>query len=750
MSYGYDITEGLPLSLSNPVGAISYSSNSEAYDIAINDMPFLLHTGDEFPHTRETAQYRKQQIDQSNEPGEQSITGWWVRAQSSFHGGTGINFYDPASGESIDYRYFASQGVNPWVKGQVTLLKDTTNVHVTTGAVVGTDHQHPNQHVRSIQWSGINAVLLHDEFDVDKISPAITVSINNKARTTNVATLTTTAAHGLAVGMTIVITGVDATFNGTYRITAVPTTTTFTYTTATSGTVASTAVSPVGTGVTDPVVHFIDYISGTDRKVFAICDDGVNAYWVTNKTSGGNQRLTMFKKPLTGDSVTGSSNPSASGDVTQMFQDANIEIQYAAMEFVKDRIILCVNNNVYELPTNATSLTGTGGGTLVYTNPNTNYHYTSVAASGPAIYTAGHSGIYSTIQKYTLGTNGSMPVLTQAVVAAEFPSGEIIEKIYYYLGYMIIGTSKGLRVSNVNDQDGSLQYGPLIFESTQPVYDVACADRFAWVTTGASPDAGLTRVDLSQIIEGEPLRFAYASDLVGAHQTDHPTTAVAFMGTTNRLVFCTAYDTTDGGVYLESASTLVPSGYITTGAIRYGTLENKIFKNIKARIDNTNGGITIRSVDKSGAEYQVGSFAQGDFTPEASVSYPVGAQEYLSFKFTISRSSTDTTKGPIFSGYQLKSLPAVSRQRLISYPLLCYDREKDSFGNQVGHEGAAYDKLTLLETVESLGDTIRVEDFRTGESYLGLIESIQFINRTPSDKRFSGFGGILVATIRTI
>jgi hypothetical protein len=34
-------------------------------------------------------------------------------------------------------------------------------------------------------------------------------------------------------------------------------------------------------------VHFIDYISGTDRKVFAICDDGVNAYWITNKTSGG-------------------------------------------------------------------------------------------------------------------------------------------------------------------------------------------------------------------------------------------------------------------------------------------------------------------------------------------------------------------------------------------------------------------------------------------------------------------------------
>ena len=744
MAYGDDITEGLPYVLSNPVGAISYSANAESYDIAVNDMPFFLHTGDEFPYSRQTAQYRKQQIDQSNEAGEQSITGWWVRAQSSFHAGTGITYYDPAAGESIDYRFADSQGVNVWNKGKATLLKDTSNVHVTTGAVVGTDHQHPQQHVRSIQWSGVNGVLLHDEFDVDKITPAITVSISNKALTSNVATLTTSAAHGLTVGMTITITGVDATFNGEYRITAVPTTTTFTYA-KTASNVTSTAVSPVGTGITDEVIHFVDYISGTDKKVFAICDDGVNAYWITNKTSGGNQRLTMFKKPLSGDSITGSSNPSASGDVTQMFQSGDIEIIYAAMEFVKDRIVLCVNNIVWEIATNASSLPNP-----IYTNPNTDYHHTSVAASGPAIYTAGHSGITSTIHKYTLGTNGTMPVLTQAVVAAEFPPGEIAEKVFYYLGYMLIGTSKGLRVAEVNDQDGSLQYGPLIFESTQPVYDIACADRFAWATTGVGSNAGLTRVDLSQLIEGEALRFAYANDLVGTQTGNHFTTGVAFIGTTNRLAFATEFEVTNGAIYLESASTLVSTGYIITGAVRYGTLESKVFKILKALIDNTNGGLTIKSIDKYNEEYPIGTFSQGDFTPEVSVSYPIGAQEYLSFKFTISRSTTDTSKGPILAGYQLKALPAVSRQRIISYPLACYDREKDSFGNQVGHEGAAYDKLTELEQIENLGDTIRIEDFRTGESYLGIIEQLQFINRTPSDKRFSGFGGILVATIRTI
>jgi hypothetical protein len=743
---GQDITEGLPLNVGNPGTSGFWTNNAEDYDVAFGGIPFFIAPTDQNPYQRETAPYRKEQFDNSREPGEQSLTGWWLRSQSSFHGGAGIKFFDPSAGESIGYRYFDSQGVNPWVKGQVTLLKDTTNAHATTGAVVGTDHQHPQQHVRSIQWSNVNGVLLHDEFDVDKIFPVITVSITNKALTSDVATLTTSAAHGLTVGMTITISGVDATFNGEYRITTVPTTTTFTYA-KTASNVTSTAVSPVGTGVTDEVIHFIDYISGTDRKVFAICDDGVNAYWVTNKTSGGNQRLTMFKKPLSGDSITGSSNPSASGDVTQMFQSGDEEILYAAMEFIKDRIILCVNNKVYEFPTSTDAI---GDGTLVYTNPNTNYHYTSVAASGPAIYTAGHSGIYSTIQKYTLGTNGSMPVLTQAVVAAEFPPGEIVEKIYFYLNYMIIGTSKGLRVANVNDQDGSLDYGPLIFESSQPVYDVACADRFAWATTGVGTNAGLTRVDLSQLIEGEPLRFAYATDLVGIQSGTHYTTGVAFLGTTNRLAFTTEHNVTDGAIYLESASALVTSGYLQTGAIRYGTLEPKNFKFVRARGEYTFGAMDIQTVEENGNINNVITYNVAVGTPEAATTNPEASQEFLSYKFTLSRSASDTSKGPVFKGFQAKALPATKRQRLIQFPVWCFDVEKDRFNVTTGYEGRAWERIQILEAIEAEGDIVNVQDFTTGERVQAIIEQIQFSRKTPPSGNFSGFGGLLTVTVRTV
>jgi hypothetical protein len=57
----------------------------------------------------------------------------------------------------------------------------------------------------------------------------ITKSVSNKALTSNVATLTTSATHGFSVGDIVVITGVDSVFNGTHYIKTVPTTTTFTF-----------------------------------------------------------------------------------------------------------------------------------------------------------------------------------------------------------------------------------------------------------------------------------------------------------------------------------------------------------------------------------------------------------------------------------------------------------------------------------------------------------------------------------------
>jgi hypothetical protein len=733
--YASDIAEGLPLTLSNPAGA-TYTPSGYAYDIAIAGQPFFLAASDDNPYRRVTAQYRKQQIDQSREPGEQTLTGWWLRSQSSFHYGQGIKFFEPIQDESLRFQYTESKGVDVWTKGQATLLKSVDSQHITTGGI--RPDGRPWQMMRSIQWdknsNTYNGVLLADEYDVDKIFPAITVSINNKALTSNVATLTTTTAHGLSTGMQITISGVDATFNGEYRITGVPTTTTFTYAKVASN-VASTAVSPVGTGLAD-VIHFIDYISGTDYAVHAICDDGVYAYWVTNVLNGGNPRLRVYKKLLSDDS---------SVSPTLMISDNGITVTNAVIEYTKERLIMTVNDKVYEFSSTATALP-----TPVYSHNDPDHIFTSITSSGAAIYISGYSGIQSNIYKFTLTTAGAMPTLTSAITAAELPVGEIVYKISYYLDYMAIGTNQGVRIATVaGAQDGSIAYGPLTFETTQPCYDFAFRDRYIWAATGVDGQAGVMRIDLGQATGS--LVFAYAYDLYDPNDTINSyTTASAFMGETNRLAFCNAGNGVDGTIYVESASTLMEEGYLQTGFVRYNTLENKIFKLLQARFDATNGALEIESVSPTGVETRIGIFAQGDSIPEVNVSYPVGPQEYLGFKFIFNRSSSDATKGPLFTGYQIKALPAIPRQRLIQYPLFCFDHESDKFGNEVGYEGSAYTRLTSLESVENAGDTIKVEDFRTGESYIGLIEEMDFNNKTPEDKRFSGYGGYLTVTIRTV
>jgi hypothetical protein len=632
-----------------------------------------------------------------------------------------------------------------WTKGQATLLKDTIENHITAGNLDA--NSRVKQHLRSIKWttSGVTyqGVLLHDEFDVDKIDS-----------------------------------------NGT-------------------------------------LYNYIDYNAGSAEAVYAICDDGVNAYWVTNAVAGGANKMHMFKKPLSGSSAS-------TADETTMFTATGVLITTAVMEFVKDRIVLCVNNVVYEIAPNATSLPSP-----VYTNPNTNYVYTSIAASGPAIYTSGISGLYSTIQKYTLVTStGNMPVLSSASVAAEFPAGEVVHRIFYYLGYMLIGTNRGVRVAEINDQDGSLSYGPLIAEdNTQAVYDFAARDRFVWCATGvADLYSGLTRIDLSASIEGEPLRFAHANDLQAVHSVNYVTTAVSFIGNTNRLAYSISsvtvgtnvtnkqltsnvatlttqtahglavddkvwvegvgspFDSTTaeytiasvpttttftyartntniastavtstaakankvGHIYLEHATNLVSTGYLQTGAIRYGTLEPKNFKFIRGRGSFNSGAMDIQTIDETNNTYNIMTYNVNSGNPEAATIQPEGPQEFVSYKFTLSRSASDNTLGPIFKGYQVKALPATKRQRLIQFPVWCFDVESDRYKVMAGYEGRAWERIQTLEEIEANGDIVNVQDFTTGERVQGLIENITFSRKTPPSDRYSGFGGLLTITIRTV
>jgi len=89
------------------------------------------------------------------------------------------------------------------------------------------------------------------------------LTVTNRARATNVATLTTSTAHGFAVGDTVVVAGVDAAFNGTFTVTAVGTATTFSY--ANTGADVTTTASS-GTATRNITIGYAAPVAGVDSN----------------------------------------------------------------------------------------------------------------------------------------------------------------------------------------------------------------------------------------------------------------------------------------------------------------------------------------------------------------------------------------------------------------------------------------------------------------------------------------------------
>jgi hypothetical protein len=392
---------------------------------------------------------------------------------------------------------------------------------------------------------------------------------------------------------------------------------------------------------------------------------------------------------------------------------------------------------------------------------------------------------------------------------------------------MIIGTNKGIRVATVSDVDGSINYGPLIVETDQPVYDFCSRDHYVWATTGVDGYPGLTRIDLDQQLE--PLNFAYATDIYYGNSLGHLTTSCAFGNGTDQLFFSstansvggtitnkqltsnvatlttasahgleigdevwvqgvdttfnsttsaytitaattttfsytkaatnvastavtssTALANVPGATYLESATEKAVSGYLTTGYIRYNTLEPKNFKRLIGRGDFYYGSMTLETVDADGTEYDIISYDRTVSPVEVTTTQPFNAQEYLAYKFIMYRDATDVTKGPTFQGYQIKATIATPRQRVIRFPVYCFDVETDRYNVLVGYEGRAFDRLSALETIEENGDVVTWQDLTTGESRQAVIEQINFTRLTPPDRGFSGYGGVVEITIRTV
>ena len=105
-------------------GGASTKLVPDVFPVAINGRPYLVdQRSGQFARGFEARV--RDSVDQSTAPGEAAINpqGLWRRGEVSWHYGAGQRYADTA--EAQDYRFMSSKGVNPWTKGQLSLLNAT-------------------------------------------------------------------------------------------------------------------------------------------------------------------------------------------------------------------------------------------------------------------------------------------------------------------------------------------------------------------------------------------------------------------------------------------------------------------------------------------------------------------------------------------------------------------------------------------------------------------------------------------------
>ena len=504
---------------------------------------------------------------------------------------------------------------------------------------------------------------------------------------------------------------------------------------ATTNLTTSSATSPA------TVASGTFYISGGSVKFY----DGSTTTTTSLGTSTTAQTLTSdgtFALVGTNDGIYQVSTALA---VTKLYsKKAGVTTQTVqSIAYVKDRIVVGVMHDttdmhLYELARNPGSPPVTmANGDIRFTFANTSLAFNSIAELPGAVIVGYTQGAISRVQMYTINPTSPTAAIVGPTIIAELPRGETLNQIRTYLNeFVILATTKGLRIGTVGSDNQSFTYGPINIEGD--VKDVAQDQSYVYATRSSlvSGSAGLWRLNLGQAIDNG---YAYAPDLVTDSNVPN---GVAFVGTTG-LKFMTS----SSGTWVEHATTLAESGYLSSGLIRWGTGEKKQPVSLSIKSDPDSSGILGFNLDDNADQLlTTGTIPFGPNTEAALASY-ISPADVFQVTFNFSRDTTTSSLGPTLTEWQVRALPSPLRSRTITIPLLCYEEERDPSGNiRVSNP---WERIQYLESIEQNGGAVLYQDFNSGEERICVIRAIQFEQSAPPTFA-SGFGGIVTLQLQTI
>lgn len=594
----------------------------DIFPVAIAGRPYMLDVKSG-QYARGFEQRVRDSQDISTAPGESSIStgGLWRRGEASWHLGAGQSRSDVA--DSQDYRFFTSKGINPWSKGQLTLLNTTKS---------------------SLASANTNLPLC-------------------------------VAGNYLYVGD-----------GNTLKYTSDPFASSPTWTSVTSG-------APAGAAIND------------------ITTDGSQVY-----VSYYNEGILM----TTPGGATLTDHYATSGGI----------YNYTRLGFAKGFVIGFHNDtsdsHIHVVPYSAS----TSHGTVAATIRDPGFVCAGIVGGQNYIYVGGYSNNTGLVYKLGIKSDGTVDV---AVVALQLPTGEFVTSIYAYLGYVLIGTNKGVRFCST-DNEGNLIAGSLV-PTTAAVNGFTAEDRFAWFgwTNYDSSSGGLGRLDLSSFISSNTP--AYASDLMNGS-----TAAIKSVATfSNKRVF-----TISGvGVIVEDADNLVASGQVVTGTYQWGIPDRKFIARIDTRSRSLVGTITPAvSFDGGSFSDVTGQITEGSI--ESSSTPPQTKFVEARFRYTLTRPDSPTTTGPTMTRWMARAYAAPARSEVFRVPVLLH-----SVINRWGKD-YFFDiekELSLLRDLIRNPNVVNYQE--NNENFSVIVEEVDFQPYDVVD-RDNVYEGTAIITMRSV
>ncbi len=513
----------------------------------------------------------------------------------------------------------------------------------------------------------------------------------------------------------------------------------------------STAASQEILGVSTGVLH------AGDNVLTYVPTTGTAAAVTWGGTANINSLATTGQYWLAADSsgIYRGDEPSGSG--TKIYNKDATTVTSSVIRFVKSRVMYGENNKIIEI----TDLTPTSA-TLpaeLYEHPNSGWVWSDFAAGPTAIYASGYDDEVSVIYKIDVVATSTTVTLSVPVVVAEMPRGEQVLSMYSYVGsFLIVGTSSGCRVASISD-NGTLTMGPLVFNGSY-VDDAVAYGKYVYLTVrdkGEAGDnvqrAGLYRINLGQSLNNtsfsSSLQFAYAPDLVAPVGTTGEARSVTIAG--DKLWF----SVNGSGVYREM-DTYVDDGWIETGRIRLGVMENKSWRDLRLiGANGLQGTVTAyASVTEAGDPSTWDSVisvnaATNDAYGKLNAAAPLPTPNlWLAFHL---ESNAECSCSSEMIGYQLRAMPSPRRNELIQIPVRMFDYEKDRQGSSYGRTNGAFDRFSALKQMENIGNTVVLKDHTTGEQLEVYVEQVTWKKTlAPSRGDRKNIGGIVTLLLRSV